>query len=304
MPIWFTCPHCGLQTSVPEQFAGQTGPCAGCGKPVTIAAVGPMPAYAPAPKRSGVPLVLLLVIVPFALLMVMACAGILLALLLPAVQAAREAARRAACTNQLRQISVAMFNYEMEHGCFPPAYLADEDGRPMHSWRVLLLLHLGEQALYDQYDFDEPWDSPANLALADRMPSVYRCPSDTGFDVSETSYAMIVGPGTISDGTSATSSAEITDGASDTILLVEAAGSGIPWMEPRDLDAGEISYLVNDPIDPGIQSDHPGCANVAMCDGSVQALPDSTDPERVEAMSTIAGGETVDEFSFDFDDFE
>src|SRR3954467_12063408 len=99
MPIPYTCPHGGKQFSVAEQFAGQTGPCAACGKPITV----PLPAsgYAYTPQAaatgSGTSGMVILVIAILASLFV--CGGILVALLLPAVQAAREAARRAQSSN-------------------------------------------------------------------------------------------------------------------------------------------------------------------------------------------------------------
>ena len=102
--------------------------------------------------------------------------GILVALLLPAVQAAREAARRMQCTNNLKQIALAMHNYHDVHGSFPAAYIADENGRPMHSWRVALLPYLERSDLYNQYNFNEPWDSPGNLKVAEQLPQTYRCP--------------------------------------------------------------------------------------------------------------------------------
>ena len=296
MPIPFTCPHCGHQTTVADQYAGQTGPCSGCGQPITV----PMPATAapPAPptKSWGVPVVLV-VILPVVLLVLLACGGVLVALLLPAVQSAREAARRAQCSNNLKQIALAMHNYHDTYRCFPPAYLADEDGRPMHSWRVLILPYLEEQGLYEMYNFDEPWDSPDNRLLADMMPTVYACPSHPPLGSSETCYAMIVGPGTLSDGPTASSFRNITDGTSNTLLVVEASGSGINWLEPSDLDAQQISYQVNNPAEPaGIQSDHPGGANVAMCDGSVRFVSEQTPIEVLKSMATIAGGEPVSEF--------
>jgi prepilin-type processing-associated H-X9-DG protein len=91
---------------------------------------------------------------------------------------------------------------------------------------------------------------------------------------------------------------EITDGISNTILLVEVHNSGIHWMEPRDLDASQMAMAINaNParkgVIPGISSGHPGVAQAAMADGSVRALPDDTPPATVRAMLTIAGGETV-----------
>jgi hypothetical protein len=101
----------------------------------------------------------------------------LIALLLPAVQQAREAARRTQCKNNMKAIALAMHNYHDTYGSFPPAYIPDENGKPMHSWRVLILPMLDQQFLYSQYDFDQPWDSPANRSVMDRMPAIYGCPS-------------------------------------------------------------------------------------------------------------------------------
>jgi len=293
MPIPFTCPHCGLQTNVADEYAGQSGPCAGCGKTITVPPRMQAPGYAPpAPpsKRSmSVGLIVLLVVVAFFF-----CSGIPIALLLPAVQAAREAARRSQCSNNLKQLALAMHNYHDVYQCFPPAYIADEDGRPMHSWRVLILPFVESSALYEQYNFDEPWDSPGNLALADLMPQVYRCPSDSPSLPSETSYAMIVGPGTMFDGRTVTGVSRIMDGTSNTIMFVEATGSGINWLEPRDLDVEQLPFQINSPTGTGIRSHHPGGVNVALCDGSVRFLPDTINPQTLKALITIAGGEVAD----------
>ena len=295
MPISFSCPHCGLQTNVADEYAGQSGPCARCGKTISIPPSRGESAYTPPPKKSTGPAALVIVLLAV-LGVVVVCGGILLALLLPAVQAAREAARRAQCSNNLKQIALAMHNYHDVNGCFPPAYFADEDGKPMHSWRVLLLPYLEQQALYNQYNFDEPWDSPANQRIASTIVPVYRCPSDPNPASPQTSYVMIVGPGTISDGTESTSLQDIADGSSNTLMVIEATGTGIGWTDPRDLDATKITFEVNEPTGGEIESQHPGGAQCALCDGSVRFLSEFTDPEEVRAMTTIAGGEAVDPF--------
>src|SRR4029079_12683704 len=98
MPIPYSCPHCGKQFSVAEQYAGQTGPCAACGKPITIpGAVGGY-AYKPQPSGGGGALSVIAIVL---VVLVVLCGGGGVALLLPAVQAAREAARRAQSTNNL-----------------------------------------------------------------------------------------------------------------------------------------------------------------------------------------------------------
>src|SRR5262245_40148113 len=142
MPILFSCPHCGTKSQVTDQYAGQSGPCAACGKPVTIPYAGG--ARSSGGAGAGVAIVAVLAVLLVGALCII---PILIALLLPAVQAAREAARRTACANNLKQIGLAFQNYADAHGQFPPAYLADKDGKPMHSWRVLILPFMEQQNL-------------------------------------------------------------------------------------------------------------------------------------------------------------
>ncbi len=99
------------------------------------------------------------------LLVVIVVIGILIGLLLPAVQSARESAPCAQCSNNMHNITLALLNYEAKFHSFPPAYVADKNGRPMHSWRVLILPFLEYDDLYKQYNFNEPWDGPNNRKL-------------------------------------------------------------------------------------------------------------------------------------------
>lgn len=296
MPIQFTCPHCGSETNVADEFAGQSGPCAKCGKTITVPPLGAPPAYAPVVEKTNTRLIVVIVVAVCSIPVLVACAGILIALLLPAVQAAREAARRANCNNNLKQIGLAMHNYNDVHGCFPPAYIPDENGRPMHSWRVLLLPFMEQNVLYGQYDFDEPWDGPNNRRLTGMIGNVYRCPSEDSMDDPETSYVMIVGPGTISDGPTPTSIRQIEDGTSNTIMIVEVADSGIQWAEPGDLNAEEISFQIGGGMGEGIGGNHPRVTNVLFCDGAVHSIDEFIDPELLRGLTTIAGGEDVSEF--------
>ena len=136
------------------------------------------------------------------LLVVIAIIGILIALLLPAVQSARESARLMQCTNNLRQIGLALHNYHEVYGSFPPAYVADESGRPIHSWRTLILPYLDQPTLYKEYRFDEPWDGPHNSQLLDVILRIYRCPVEARQHDREspearmTNYLAVIGPRT------------------------------------------------------------------------------------------------------------
>ena len=294
MPIAFACPHCAAQLNVPGHFAGQPGTCPKCQGRLIIPVTSLPAVYAPSQQRSVVTLVVVMVVV-LGLLFVVGAAfiGIMTAWTIPAARSSQQAAMRAPCNSNLQRIGVAMQAYHAKHGSFPPAYVPDENGRPVHSWRVLILPYLGEQALYDQYDFDEPWDGPNNMLLADRMPAVYGCPASfTGFS-SRTTYMMVVGPGTISDGPGTTRLDDVADGPSETILVVEGNASGVKWLEPKDVLVEETDFGVNS-SEEGVFSDHFGGAHVLFCDGSVRFLSDMTDPDVLRGMTTIDGGETAD----------
>jgi len=281
-----------MHTEVSEVRAGETGSCPGCGRSTTIPAAHPCGGCAVSAGLSQEPAVSVFVVVAV-VVVVMVCSVILLNLLFPAVSAAPEAARRATCQNNMKQIGLAMHNYHDIYGTFPPAYVADENGEPMHSWRVLILPYLEEQILYDQYNFDEPWDSPGNLALVGSMPDVYRCPTDSQSGPNETNYVVITGPGTVFEGNKAYKFGDITDGTSCTILIAEVTCSGINWMEPRDLDTQKMIYRINAQSGNDIGSAHPEGTCVGYCDGSVRFLVDDTPAETLKARITRAGGEPV-----------
>jgi prepilin-type processing-associated H-X9-DG protein len=225
--------------------------------------------------------------------------GMLLASLLPSVQSARESGRYATCANNLKRIASAMQRYYQTHGCFPPAFIPDETGKPKHSWRVLILPYLGESEVYARYDFDEPWNSLRNMAFANQMPRLYRCPSDPSADRSLTSYAMVVGPQAVSDGPTSRRLSDIGDGIMNTIMVVENVNAEFNWLEPRDLNTKDMAFRVNafrgSPREAGtaISSRHPGLANVLFCDGTVRLIAETMDEKAVKALLTIDGGEAI-----------
>jgi hypothetical protein len=214
----------------------------------------------------------------------------------------RGPVREMQCRNKLKCIGLALHNYHEVYGCFPPAHVADESGRPAHSWRVLILPFLEQQALYEQYDFEEPWDGPNNSRLAGVRVEAYCCPEEDG-SARTTSYVAVVGPATVWPGKEPVKISDITDGTSDTLIVVEIANSGIHWMEPKDLDLSTTTLGVNPPQGPAISSAHPRdkwdrpssqTANVLLVDGSVHVLTRQVSSEDLRALLTIAGREKID----------
>ncbi len=208
-----------------------------------------------------------------------------------ALKGARENARQSMCINNLKQIGFALQNYETKYKSLPPAFIADAEGRPIHSWRALLLPFIGQDELAEAYKLDEPWDGPNNRKLAARMPGVFGCPSDGDHKGGETSYVVVRGPGLVFDGANGTKFSEITDGLRETIAVVEVAGSGINWLEPRDLDIGSMALAINSGPS-SISSHHPDITNVLFCNGSARFLMGDLRPTILKAILTRAGGET------------
>lgn len=222
------------------------------------------------------------------------CIGSLLimcqvALLLPAISAAREAARRTQSLNQMRQIGVALSNYETAHNRLPPAGVDDAGVGPNLSWRVQLLPFLNEQALYDQFHLDEPWDSEHNLPLASQMPACYRNPNMPAAQ-EKTVYLAVIGPqATFQGGAQGPKLGDITDGVSKTVILVEAnEDQAVTWTKPDDweLDSRNPRHGLGDLRTRGFLA--------LFGDSRVAFIRDSTSVETVLALFTRDGNEPVD----------
>jgi prepilin-type processing-associated H-X9-DG protein len=295
MPISFNCPHCGVSTQVADQYAGQSGPCKSCGNTIQIpyATTGKS---APIPSRSSSSTgTIILVIILIGVIGTVTVGGVLVALLLPAVQAAREAARRASCSNNLKQIALAMHNYHDTYQAFPPAFTVDAEGNKLHSWRTLILPFLEQSALYNQIDLNKPWDAPENQDVADVPIPTYRCPSDPDGMSPYTDYMVIVGPGTIFEGEQPIKMQQITDGTSNTIMVVEVKGQQVHWMEPTDLTLDQMQMAINSgPTEPG--SNHLGGVNVAMADGAVRFIAATINPNMLRNLITRNDGQVVNGF--------
>ena len=224
-------------------------------------------------------------------LVVVVCGGILAALLLPAVQQARSAARRATSKNKMKQIGLALHNYHDTHLVFPPGGTFDpEAGEYHHSWMTMLLPFVDQAPLYSRYDFDEPWNYGSNDVLSGTMIDIYLNSREATTMVGPYGAAHYAGNDKVFFKNSSFKIREMTDGTSNTILAGEVSQNFMAWGNPenvRDLGSG-----VNNGMN-GLGSPFTGGAHVLLGDGGVTFLSDHIDPDVLKAMMTPADGEII-----------
>ena len=218
--------------------------------------------------------------------------AVLVALLLPSVRRSREPARRSQCKNNLKQIALALHNYHDQYQAFPSAYTVDADGKPLHSWRTLILPYMDQKALYDKIDLTKPWDDPANTEVF-KMSNfeAYRCPSKPGPATHTIYLAVVTSNSCLRPGESARLS-DIKDGTSNTLMVIEMDSKhSVPWMAPTDAD--ESLFLA---ISPTSELVHTGGVHAALADGTVRFLYVGLSPQIRHALISIDGEETLTEF--------
>ena len=343
MTIAFSC-ECGQQMQAKEEHAGRPTRCPKCGRDMTIPGIEKAPpppeplrpeGVTGRPRRDvGYPddedderrerrrpqssgmgagwIVLLVVGIVMAVILLCIVPIILIGLLLPAVQKVREAAGRTQSSNNLKVISIGLMSYSDTYQRLPPAVVYDQDGKPLYSWRVLILPYIEEEALYKEFHLDEPWDSPHNKPLLARMPKTYAPPGEwPAKEPYATYYQVFDGPGAAFDSdkskglqpftlvppgpsgrqvmasTNVVKPVDIRDGTSNTFLVVEA-GEPVPWSKPADLP-----WDPNKPLPKLGGLPFGNAFNAAFADGSVRSIPRNTNEATLRACITIAGGENV-----------
>jgi hypothetical protein len=210
-----------------------------------------------------------------------------------AIDSAREYACRIQCGNNVKQIALALIEYEHEHRTYPPAFTVDGNGRPMHSWRVLILPYLDEADLYKQFHLDEPWNSEHNEPLIADMPSVFAEPRGRAASDGYTRYVVPVGKDTVFQGDKGVRPAEITDGMSNTIMIVEVGpDKAVEWTKPGDMEF--------DPKQPlaGFGALGADGFYAAFCDGSVHRIGKSIDAETLRRLIIRNDGQPIDPTKF------
>lgn len=211
-------------------------------------------------------------------------APVAVGLLLPATQKVREAAARTQSMNNLKQIGIAMHNYHDTMGKLPPAAICDKNGKPLLSWRVAILPYIEQQNLYNQFKLDEPWDSENNKKASSMVVKTFMHPQSPDPNSGLTHYRIFYGKDAIFDLKDSKPFAQITDGLSNTWMVVEA-DEGTPWAKPD-----EFLYDAKKPL-PKFNSFNKFGFNVLYGDGSVRFISNSVPEKSIRAAITANGGE-------------
>lgn len=222
------------------------------------------------------------------LMVVIAIIGVVVGFFLPVTRTARPAGRRAQCQSNMRNVGLALLAYEHDHGALPPAYTVDATGRPLHSWRTLILPYLEGQELYQTIDLSKPWNDPANAKARETSLSIFRCPEATGLR-NTTTYLALAGPTHCLVPGNPRRLAEITDSHASTLMVIEAGEeNAVPWMAP--IDADEALVLS---IGPNTKLHHAGGMNACFVDGAVRFLTAKVPASVRRVLMSIAGKEKL-----------
>jgi hypothetical protein len=204
-----------------------------------------------------------------------------------------ESSRRRQRMNNFKQLALAMHLYADQQKHLPPAAISGQDGKPLLGWRVAVLPFLDQLELYKQFHLDEPWDSPHNKKLIEKMPEVFADPDPKvrrAVGAGRTTCQVPTGPETVFHNSEGTKFSDITDGTSVTLMLVDAAPTNaIEWTKPADWEVDFTQPL------KGLKDVGREYFVAARCDGSAHVVPMDIAPETLKALITRAGGELIDE---------
>ena len=303
MPFEFVCPHCHNRTKVLDRFAGQSGPCVGCGKMVTMPHFNAQGVLVPpidvprktkpprtSKKLGWMPAVIGISVVGLILFMCVMSA----VALWPRVQQGIQRSAQSRDFENMKLIQVALTEYSDRYGSYPPPVTYDATGKPLHSWRVLILPFLGYEDLYKQYDLKQPWDSVANTNLHRRIPTEFASPNSSDAATNyETNYVLITGQGTLFPPSGPISTKNIDK---PTLLLVETKNNVI-WCAPGDIDLGRSFRVGNKPmVDVG--GLHKDSFTAMTVEGESFRIPSNVPQTALDALVTPNGGENVQTTTF------
>lgn len=251
------------------------------------------------------------------LLVVIATIGILIGMLLPAIQSVREAARSIGCGNNLRQIGIALQSYHSSFSEFPAGvtgwrpFGSNDLSKRNLAWSVFILPQMEQNNLYQQLDLSQAYDSPRNQKPGSQSIAGYQCPSATRLplkagDLGAIDYGGIFGERINSRNdppkgcmifNQAISINDITDGTSNTLIVVEdSQSSDEQWINGRNVFDQAFGINAAPPFENDIRSNHAGGANGVFADGHVQFLNETLELYTLGAICSRASGETVGAF--------
>lgn len=204
---------------------------------------------------------------------------------LPAVTRHYVGGKSHHCSNNLRQIAIALQSYHDKYQSLPPAYTVDKEGRPLHSWRTLILPFIeGEQELYDSIDLSRPWDHPVNQQAFAKEVACYQCEKRGNL----TTYKVVSSPEGCFYQSNCRSFSDITDSHDETIMLVEVlSDQAVPWMAPQDTDEAQLVANLK-----SLEKPHFGGFHIVFCSCRVYHFSNQ-DSDDIHAMITIAAGDRV-----------
>lgn len=188
------------------------------------------------------------------------------------------------------QVALAMHSYQDKHGHLPPAVVYGPGDEPLLSWRVLILPFIEQDELFKQFQLDEPWDSPHNLALLPKMPATYAPPPKWArkMPAHHTFLHVFTGKGTAFEGKNGLSlKHDFPDGVGGTILIIEA-GPPVPWTKPEN-----IPYTPDGPL-PELRATIGDRFRVGLADGAGRQWNSKISAKVLRAAITRNGDEAYD----------
>ena len=231
-----------------------------------------------------------LLLIVFFTLLGTCCVGVSL----PAVSRVREASRRTVCLNNMKQIGLALLNYESANGEFPTPKI----GRKFpYSWRVEILPFIEQVNWRKLYDTNRAWDSPENMTWAESAVYCFSCPSlDHG---AKTPYKLVTGLGTVFDDDEPAKFGKVLDGTSNTIMLIEDHSNPVSIADPDgDLNIDQAVKLLSE-CSPGnsvhcfenmFSTTYPG-THVLFFDGTTEIIGFNADPQVLRNLFLCADGD-------------
>lgn len=234
-----------------------------------------------------------------------------------AIASVRASEAKIKLSNGMREILIALVNYEAAKGSYPPAIIYGPDGKPWHSWRILIAPYLdGGIEAARNYDFSKPWDSKANLKAASKGIPAFHSPVGEDAKPGLAGYALLVSKAGMFDPAGLRMQSaddksvligggrkitDCLDGTSNTFCLVPVVPEKrVFWTEPVDVsfDDAKSAAAAGVLFFPRETADQPAYSYAGRCDGAVMSFPATLGPQLLRAMTSRGGLEVYDQDSW------